>query len=663
MRFLVRRISILVTTILLALSGVGLSPANAAGEYDGTDGLVACVSDGGVTGAGSFRMVANEVTESTDCAGAVVIPDGVTSIRWGAFFGNVTTVSIPKTVTSIEAYAFNYAATITAFSVDSLNPNYSAIDGVLFDKTGTSLVSYPAGKLATTYAIPSGVTAVTDYSFAEAATLTAVDIPASVTTISTNAFPWTAVLDSYQVDSQNPSFSSSNGILFNKDKTTLVSYPGAKSGSQYSVPSGVTAIGIQAFANAKALTTLTITEGVTSIGWGAFQGAMALTSLSIPSTVTAIGDYAFDNASALRTLTVSPLNSNFISKDSVMFSKDMTSVLAYPSALTSKTYSIPTGVTSIARGAFQNATHLTSITIPSSVTSIGDSAFYGANSIVNIILPNGVQTIGSNAFGGTSALTSITLPDTLTTIGDGAFYNSPAITSITIPANVTSIGVYAFFGTTALNNVYFLGSTAPEIGDSAFGSLPVGSQVHLKDGASGFDAVSAAFNGVAPSSGVHTVTYNSNGGTAVSGGVFAFGGPIATTPVSPKRADYAFVGWSLQINGATVAFPYTPSTASDITLYAKWKIDAAHTLTVKRTYTAKTLAKQVGVKVISKKALVSIKVSSASKKVCVYTGSKLKTLKAGSCIVTFKVQEPQLKKGKKPVVTNTLKTFAVTSGK
>jgi len=658
-----RRVSILVTTILLALSGVGFSPANAADDYDGTDGLVACVSEDGVTGAGSFRIVANEVTESIDCAGAAIIPDGVTSIRWGAFFGPLTSISIPKTVTSIEPYAFNYSNTVTSLSVDSLNPNFSSVDGVLFDKLATTLLAYPAAKVGSPYVVPTGVVTLSDYAFANALFLTAIDIPESVTSIGSNALVWMPVLAEIHVDSLNADFSTTDGVLFNKNKTTLLSYPGGKVGNPYVIPTGVTSIETLAFAGAGLLTSLTIPPGVLSIGWGAFQGAMALTSLSIPSTLTSIGDYAFENATSIASFNASPLNADFASRNGVLFSKDLTTLVAYPPLASNTSYNIPMGVITIATSAFNNATRLTSINIPTSVRTIGNSAFQNVSSITSLEIPIGVTSIGSSAFEFTTALTSITLPDTLTSIGTGAFWYASSLTSISIPASVTTIGQSAFGGDTSLTSVFFLGSSAPEMGDSAFGSLPSGSRVYVRDGASGFDAVTAAFNGVASSSGVHTVTYNSSGGTAVSNGVFAFGGPIATTPTSPKRTDYAFDGWSLQINGAAIKFPYTPSTANDITLYAKWKLDAAHTLAVKHTYAAKTLAKRVGVKVVSKNALVSIQVASASKRICVYTGSKLKTLKTGVCKVTFKVQEPKPKKGKKPKLTKSLTTFAVTAAK
>ena len=83
------------------------------------------------------------------------------------------------------------------------------------------------------------------------------------------------------------------------------------------------------------------------------------------------------------------------------------------------------------------------------------------------------------------------------------------------------------------------------------------------------------------------------------------------------------------------------------------------TFSMKKKYSAKALAKKVGVTIVSSKAKVTFKVAKSSSKICTKSGSKLKTLKAGNCVVTFTVQEPKPKKGKKPKATKTVKTLVV----
>ena len=86
---------------------------------------------------------------------------------------------------------------------------------------------------------------------------------------------------------------------------------------------------------------------------------------------------------------------------------------------------------------------------------------------------------------------------------------------------------------------------------------------------------------------------------------------------------------------------------------------AARTVSAKKKFSAKSLAKQVGVTIVSSKATVSISAAKSYKKVCTKSGAKLRTLKAGNCVVTFTVQEPKPKKGKKPKATKTTTTLVV----
>jgi hypothetical protein len=86
---------------------------------------------------------------------------------------------------------------------------------------------------------------------------------------------------------------------------------------------------------------------------------------------------------------------------------------------------------------------------------------------------------------------------------------------------------------------------------------------------------------------------------------------------------------------------------------------ATRTVSAKSKYAAKSLAQQTGVVIVSPKAKVSFKVAKSSKRICTKSGSKLKTLKAGKCIVTFIVQEPKPNGGMKPKATKTNKTFTV----
>ena len=183
--------------------------------------------------------------------------------------------------------------------------------------------------------------------------LTSVTIGNSVTSIGSRAFRNCYALTSITVDKNNKNYSSDeNGVLFNKDRSTLIQYPIGNARTSYIIPDSVTSIGDEAFWGCGALTSVTIPDSVTSIGDYAFTGCGALTSVAIPDSVTSIGDYAFCNCTSLTNVT------------------------------------IPDSVASIGKYAFSGCYALTSVTIGISVTSIGFYAFSFCSSLVSIIINN-----------------------------------------------------------------------------------------------------------------------------------------------------------------------------------------------------------------------------------------------------------------------------------
>ena len=210
------------------------------------------------------------------------------------------------------------------------------------------------------------LTTIPDKVFIDCKTLVSIIIPNSVTSIGINAFYYKTVIN---VNTANTTYSSQDGILYNKAKTTLILYPAGKTGNTFTIPNSVTSIGDRAFSGCESLASVTIPNSVTSIGEYAFYSS-SLTSITIPNSVTIIGDSAF------------------------YWCKKLISV------------TIPNSVTSIGASAFSNCKSLTSVTIPNSVTSIGVQAFYECTSLTSITIPNSVTSIGDDAFSGCTSLTS-----------------------------------------------------------------------------------------------------------------------------------------------------------------------------------------------------------------------------------------------------------------
>ena len=203
-----RKYSVLAAAISALLLALISTPANASVPADGT---YLCTTGASSADTPNFTITSGVVSAGTACAGAVVIPAGVTSIGTSAFKGatSLTSITIPDSVISIGDYAFGNATSLTSITVANENPNFSSLDGVLFNLGKTSLIQYPAGKSQTSYSIPASVTSIGDYAFNGATALTSITIPASVTSIGIKAFYGTTALTSVYFLDDAPTVGSS----------------------------------------------------------------------------------------------------------------------------------------------------------------------------------------------------------------------------------------------------------------------------------------------------------------------------------------------------------------------------------------------------------------------------------------------------------------------
>ena len=466
---------------------------------------------------------------------SITIPNSVTSIGSRAFSGcsSLTYITIPNSVTSISDHAFSNCSTLTSITI----PN--SVTSIGYD-------AFEECRNLTSITIPNSVTSIGYGAFSGCRSLTSITIPNSVTSIGSRAFWRCRDLEAMIVEAGNSVYDSRNNCnaIIEKETNTLVF--GCKGTI---IPDNVTSIGDGAFEDCSNLTSIIIPNSVTFIGSGTFSRCSSLTSITIPNSVTSIKGGTFSGCSSLTSIIISSSVTS-IEGDTFSGCGSLTSII------------IPNSVTSISDYAFRDCSSLTSITIPNSVTSFGEHVFSGCrgletmiveagnsiydsrnncNAIIEketntlvfgckgTIIPNNVTSIGDGAFSGSSP-TSITIPNSVTRIEDSAFQNCSSLTSLTIPNSVTRIGGYAFNGCSGLTTINIPNSITYISEGTFMGCISLTSPIILNNVTSIGDC---AFMNC---SSLTSITFSNN---LTSIGEYAFGGcsSLATITI-PKSLQY-----------------------------------------------------------------------------------------------------------------------------
>ena len=460
----------------------------------------------------------------------------VVAIENVAFFDhNFESVSIPDTVTEIGSCAFGGCDKLTKITVDSNNKYFSNDDnGVLFNKDKSVVIQYPGGNKNKNYTIPDSVRTINEYSFAYSRYLEEIVIPDSVIEILPNSFvlsyelkkiniPGTVDMlgeEAFQMCDKLKDITIENGVRVLGFK----SFDGCTSLENINLPdsvqlldgcvfagcarlknitfgSGLKEIGYASFSDCDSLETVLLPDGLITVKHYAFQWCDGLKYVNFPDSVKEVSDCAFSNCTNLESVKfgksvevigrdvfngcnklvevyVHPENKAYYSDyNSVLYNKEITDLIFYPTNSTETLYEIPETVKKIGNHAFaycnnlvnvivpesvefieefafRKCTNLKSIVLPDSLITLSENAFYGCTGLEYVKTGNGVSKIGNSTFCGCTGLKNIDFGNSITVIDESAFYSCESLKEIMLPYSLTEIRCGAFSMCTSIKSVH-----------------------------------------------------------------------------------------------------------------------------------------------------------------------------------------------------------------
>lgn len=448
--------------------------------------------------------------------GDVVIPgeiDGkpVSTIGYHAFYllEGLTSVTVPANVTSIIGAAFADCPDLTDINVNPNNTNYASVDGVLFNKNLMSLRMFPSGREGpytvpggTVYilyeafarcklsavTVPDSVLSIDERAFYECKSLTSATLGAGLLSIKANAIAYCDALESivipdsvttigyraFAADYSLASVTIGSGVTAIEHNTFTHCY----SLTSLTIPGNVLTLGNNAFDNCHSLDTLTLSNGLTTISSAAFNFCISLNEVVIPASVTSMASNTFLNCRNLEAIDVEVGNLNYASVDGVLFSEDLTELVAYPCGLGGE-YVIPGTVTALGENVFTSCLNLISVSVGAAVLdmpmwslsycrdlqaievhednpnyadvdgvlfnkSLTELLQYPSGKPGEYMIPDGVTDLRDWCMAYAQNLTAVIIADSVVRIGEGAISDCPLLVVVAIPENVSSLGDWMF---------------------------------------------------------------------------------------------------------------------------------------------------------------------------------------------------------------------------
>lgn len=366
-----------------------------------TDLLIPSAIDGyTVKEIGSSVFEAKELT-------SVIIPDTVSSIGRYAFYkcNQLKCVTMPCSA-EIMSKAFygcgNIEKVVLTVGTGQMT-NYSS-DPFLSEKDNSFMQTpWYRSKVKAEVVLYNGIKNIGNYAFYKCNNVQSVTIPKTVSSLGIKAFYLNESLQNISVSPDNQNYCDVNGVLYSKDKSTLIVYPAGKSEISYDIVDKATDISDYAFSFCQNLKILNFSDALKNMGASSIYDCEALQQVNVPEN-----------------------NEAYYSSDGVLYSKDKSTLVYYPSGKDDKEFSVLPNTTAIGERAVC-FTKLESIKISQGVIEIGKYAFYSNRSAIEITVPKSVKHIDRDAFYMCTSLAKITVCSY-----DCEFVENPVPSSATI---------------------------------------------------------------------------------------------------------------------------------------------------------------------------------------------------------------------------------------
>lgn len=387
----------------------------------------------------------------------ISLPEGLLYIGEAAFYEceSLESIKIPNTVSDIGSSAFSMCSSLKEINIpesikilkQALFSNCISLEDIVIPEgvTNIELCVFEYCIKLKNITLPDSLTTIGYGVFYECKNLENITIPKNVIEIETNFMKCDSLLN-INVSEENTQYTSIDGNLYTKDRTTLIKYANAKIGE------------------------VILEDTVTNIMNYPFRDCINIETINISDKIKYIPlapgiDY-FEGCYKLNDINVNEGNEKYSSENGILYNKDKTILYACPK-FKSGDITIPNTVVEIGDYAFANCNNLVQFAIPEGIIKLGSNVFAGCINLENIIITDSVTELGYSVFKDCTKLKDIIIPNTVTTMGESLFYGCTNLKSVVLPTNITKIGSYDFYKCNNIETI-IIPENVVEIGNNAF---------------------------------------------------------------------------------------------------------------------------------------------------------------------------------------------------